>query len=429
MLPLKAQSMGIKPVSETKGKVENHDKVVPKELGFRGLETLGLSSLNFDAKDNLGLSNNLEILLNSEAEPKNTGQMGSQFQDLVKSPPQGTNFNPLNLELASKEGLKLPAISLQGIEESLLPLSTMEVQDGGFPPFFGDSLNETTSLLGSWGAHDPGQDLDLIFKPGGSCLLIDHKVSLPCTYAIQEDKLTLNFKNRKPTTLTFKVEGQVLTLSDGSRLIRHKERAEVNPTPNPTPITNPNPTPNPLPASSSSLEGAWVASDGQNMIIFMFMNGVCGLTINGQQFFGYYNLQGQTLNIQFNNGKKLTVNFTIEGEYLKFSDGTTLKRQNMPSPPVNHAPASFSPLEGKWGCQLANGVHLNFVFQGNQYFVLGNNQLSEAGTFNLQGNNLEYTITQGPNQGQRGVNTFTIEGQILILTLPNGASIRLQRES
>ena len=70
-----------------------------------------------------------------------------------------------------------------------------------------------------------------------------------------------------------------------------------------------------------------------------------------------------------------------------------------------------------------------FVFKGNQYMVLANGQQSEAGIFRLDGQRLEYQTTAGQTAGQKGVNTWQIQGNILILTFPNGSALQLTRAS
>ena len=91
-------------------------------------------------------------------------------------------------------------------------------------------------------------------------------------------------------------------------------------------------------------------------------------------------------------------------------------------------PSTNNPLEGVWAARLPNGVVIAFVFRGNQYFFLNNGQQTETGTFVLNGNRLEYTITSGQSQGQQGVNTWQISGNVLVLTLPNGAQMQFTRQ-
>ena len=331
----------------------------------------------------------------------------------------------------------LPSTSIGGLEEALLPIGGMSQSLDGFPPFFGDgegtdSPTQPTSdggqaLLGTWGAHSSGQNLDLTFFPGGRCLIVANGNRIEGSYAISGNQLSLQFANGQASTLTFRIEGSFLILSDGSRLERQGQPTgtEGGCTPPPPPLPQP-----------QSLEGAWVAGNGQTMIIMMFMNGICGLTVNGQQFFGPYTVQGNTLTVQFNNGKRLETTFSISGDTLRFADGTTLTRQNIQGPgtgtqdprPVPLPPSTNNPLEGVWAARLPNGVVIAFVFRGNQYFFLNNGQQTETGTFVLNGNRLEYTITSGQSQGQQGVNTWQISGNVLVLTLPNGAQMQFTRQ-
>ncbi|MBQ7608839.1 MAG: hypothetical protein IJU76_12870 [Desulfovibrionaceae bacterium] len=182
---------------------------------------------------------------------------------------------------------------------------------------------------------------------------------------------------------------------------------------------------------ASPLEGCWVCQSGQNVLIMIFMNGMCGITANGQQIYGPYSVSGSTLFVQFANGKTLNVTFSLSGNQLTLSNGLVLQRQTLPAQAQQGMPAgvysSTSPLEGSWRTRLPNGVTVVFVFKGNQYAVLANGQMTEQGNFTLQGNRLEYTITQGQAMGQKGVNTIQMQGAGFIMILPNGMQIAFQR--
>ncbi len=163
-------------------------------------------------------------------------------------------------------------------------------------------------------------------------------------------------------------------------------------------------------------------------------------------------MQGNHLHVQFAGAKPLDVDFAVEGNTLRFSDGTVLLRQSMPNMPgaqpqqqpgvwgQSQQPVqqpmpgqqpqqigAASQLEGAWGTQLPNGANVVFVFKGNQYRVMTNGQQTETGIFTLSGNRLEYTTTSGQATGQKGVNTWQINGNMLIMTMQNGASVQFRR--
>lgn len=209
------------------------------------------------------------------------------------------------------------------------------------------------------------------------------------------------------------------------------------------------PTPPGQDMGARALEGAWAASDGTHTLIVMFINGVCGFMLDGKQVYGPYTVQGNRLRVQFNNGQSLDVTFSVQGNTLRFSDGTVLMRQQMPNAigtptpqpapgsavwpdgatgPAPTPPQGAGPLEGVWATQLPNGAQLVFVITGNLYRVLTNGQLTETGTFILNGNRLEYAVTSGQAAGQRGVNTWQCNSSVLIMTLPNGVSMQFQRQ-
>lgn len=102
-------------------------------------------------------------------------------------------------------------------------------------------------------------------------------------------------------------------------------------------------------------------------------------------------------------------------------------QQQPPQP--QHQPPAGNPLQGSWTGTLQNGTTLVFSFNGNQYFVTANGQQIEAGTFALNGSRLEYSVAFGQAAGQRGVNTWQLSGSVLVLTGPNGQSIRLTRQA
>ena len=189
------------------------------------------------------------------------------------------------------------------------------------------------------------------------------------------------------------------------------------------------------------LDGCWSASNGQNFVIMIFMNGMCGLNLNGKQVYGPYTVQGQHLLVRFSNGQTFEADFAVQGNVLRFSTGLQLARQQMPQQPrqpqqpqqprqqPNCQQAGGSPLQGVWAATLPNGAKIVFSFNGNQYFVATNGQQTEAGTFALNGSRLEFSVAFGQAAGQRGVNNWQINGSVLVITGANGQGIQLTRQS
>jgi len=197
--------------------------------------------------------------------------------------------------------------------------------------------------------------------------------------------------------------------------------------------------PQPQPGMAGQLDGCWSATNGQNFVIMIFRQGYCGLNLNGTQVYGPYTVQGQHLRVQFTNGQTFEADFAVQGSVLRFSTGLQLNRMPMPGqqgpygqqqpPQPQHQPPAGNPLQGSWTGTLQNGTTLVFSFNGNQYFVTANGQQIEAGTFALNGSRLEYSVAFGQAAGQRGVNTWQLSGSVLVLTGPNGQSIRLTRQA
>ena len=357
--------------------------------------------------------------------PEGTGLLGKSMDSgLVQGQPSSLGAESPIMGLP---GIGMPVTSMGGLEDGQLPLggiSSFGSKDG-FPPFYpgpDSGAAAQNPLVGSWGADN----LNLRFEASGTCVLEANGRQVTGRWQARGQELLLLFANGQKCRLMYSIQGRMLVLSDGSRLQRKGE----------------------MPASTTSfgpgaqgqaaLEGFWAANDGRQMLIMVFMNGICGLNINGQQVYGPYTVQGNHLHVQLSNGKVLDLTFAIDGNSLRFSDGTVLQRQAMPQMPGQQGmpqtpqapqgmpqapqtpqtpqpqagpngpwgPASPAPapqaqgasvLEGAWSTQLPNGVQMVFIFKGNQYAVLANGQQLESGIFRLDGQRLEYQTTAGPN--------------------------------
>ena len=53
----------------------------------------------------------------------------------------------------------------------------------------------------------------------------------------------------------------------------------------------------------------------------------------------------------------------------------------------------------------------------------------EAGTFVLNGSRLEFSVAFGQAAGQRGVNNWQLNGNVLVITGANGQGIQLTRQA
>ena len=384
------------------------------------------------------------------------GPLGEQMNAVMKG--FDNDMSSVNSGgVLSLPGMGMPSMSLGGAEGALSSGGGMAAPSmDGFPPFFGDNgapqnvapqgpAGGAYPLVGTWSAPNGQYVLTMVFRPDGVCALIDKGQQVNGTYEVQGNQLHMRFANGQNISLSFSIEGNFLVLSDGSRLQRQAEGQAQAGQPSVTPQTS-----LPQTRGTQGLEGAWAVSNGQVSIIMMFMNGVCGFNVNGRQFYGLYTVQGNHLHVQFTNAKPLDVDFTVEGDTLRLSDGTVLRRQQMPNIPGGNQPmpqqqpgvwgqqqpvsqpmpqqkGGQTPLEGAWGTQLPNGVQLVFVFTGSQYRVLANGQPTETGFFSLNADRLEYTTTSGPQMGQKGVNRWRVNGDVLIMTLPNGTSVQFGR--
>ncbi|MBQ3893078.1 MAG: hypothetical protein II737_06760, partial [Mailhella sp.] len=77
-----------------------------------------------------------------------------------------------------------------------------------------------------------------------------------------------------------------------------------------------------------ALQGAWSGADGSGtMVILMFQGSNCALSVNGQQFAGTWNITGNRLNIQLQNGRTLSYAFALQGDALILDGQMRLMRQ------------------------------------------------------------------------------------------------------
>lgn len=217
-----------------------------------------------------------------------------------------------------------------------------------------------------------------------------------------------------------------------------------------------------MPLSPQALQGAWAGSNGQDTLILMFMGNSCALGLNGQQMAGVWNLNGNRLTMQFQNGKSLSYSAALQGDALILDGNLRLTRQAMPGMPPGGWPgapqggiwggqqgapqggtwgggqtpqgapqqnfSSASPLEGVWSTQIPQGRR-SFRFTGNRYAQLLNGQVVEEGVFQLlPDGRFQYQVTGGQYAGQSGEDRITLNGNSLTVAWPDGTVITFTRE-
>ena len=197
-----------------------------------------------------------------------------------------------------------------------------------------------------------------------------------------------------------------------------------------------------MPPSPQALQGVWAGSNGQVNVLFMFTGNNCALSLNGQQVTGIWNLAGDRLNVQFQNGKSLSYSVALQGNDLVLDGNMRLVRQTMPGMadkptmpgqqggwgtlPPNFA--NTSPLEGTWSTRLPQGTR-SFRFVGNRYAQLFNGQVVEEGIFQYSPDGrFLYQVTGGQFAGQSGEDRITIYGNSITVVWPDGTVLTFTRE-
>ncbi len=204
-----------------------------------------------------------------------------------------------------------------------------------------------------------------------------------------------------------------------------------------------------MPFSPQALQGSWMGSNGQQTLILMFMGNNCALSLNGMQMAGVWNLAGNRLTMQFQNGKSLSYSVALQGNSLILDGNLRLTRTGGAGPNVspqtgypptgpgpNVIPPStctgangYFPLEGTWSAQIPQGTR-SFRFTGNRYAQLFNGQVVEEGVFQFfSDGRFQFRVTGGQFAGQAGENRIAINGNSITVTWPDGTAITFTRDN
>ncbi len=213
----------------------------------------------------------------------------------------------------------------------------------------------------------------------------------------------------------------------------------------------PAPAPAPAPGAGQpgivqQLQGAWFGQNGDKKMLLIFQGSNCGLALNQMQTYGVWSVQGNRINMSFQNGKQTSFQFVLNGNSLILDGTVYLTRQQMPQqgagvpgggpgvatpapapqpvPQPGYAPATM--LEGSWVTNLPAGQGV-MTFRGNQYNFTLNGQMIEAGTFSLGPGVLNYTVTMGQSMGMSGQNSIVVQGSQFVMTNPSGQSMVFTR--
>ena len=197
-----------------------------------------------------------------------------------------------------------------------------------------------------------------------------------------------------------------------------------------------------------ALQGAWAGSDGRTNAIFMFTGNTCAININGMQMPGVWNLMGNRLNMQFQNGSTLSYSVDLQGDTLILDGSMRLSRQGspggapqggtwgMPQGSSGGAPQGgtwgapqAAPLDGTWSTQTPQGVRA-FRFMGNRYVQTLNGQVMDEGVFTLMPDGrFQYRVTGGAYTGQSGENRLIRSGNSFTMFWPGGQTATFTRDA
>ncbi len=198
-----------------------------------------------------------------------------------------------------------------------------------------------------------------------------------------------------------------------------------------------------MPISPQALQGSWMGTNGQQTLILMFMGNNCALVLNGAQLLGNWNLVGNRLTMQFQNGNSLSYSVALQGNTLILDGNLRLMRTggagpNVPPqtgtgqnvfPPTSPGPVASSPLEGTWSAQIPQGTR-SFRFTGNRYAQLLNGQVVEEGEFQYSPDGrFQFRVTSGLYAGQAGEDRITINGNSITVAWPDGAVVTFIRDN
>ncbi len=204
-----------------------------------------------------------------------------------------------------------------------------------------------------------------------------------------------------------------------------------------------------MPLNPQALQGAWAGSNGRDSIILMFMGSNCGMGLNGQQLYGMWNLVGNRINIQFQNGQSLSYTAALQGDTLVLDGNMRLNRQAMPNmpavqqggwgqpqqqpqgggwgqpqqqaqgggvqPPQPGFGSAPGPLEGRWvWVHSTPNRSMGFVFSGNRFSSWMPDR-SATGTYTVSGGRLIMQHETGPDAGKTDNLAVEVQGNLLYI--------------
>lgn len=194
------------------------------------------------------------------------------------------------------------------------------------------SAEARKALVGAWLQRDSDWEDTYFFNADGTGLLISGP-EYPFTYAITGDTLTLTYDADDVEEYTFSISGDVLTMIDswGEELLLDRTNAEA---PEPVETTQPAAAdPEPEPELTESQEklaelliGTWVnESDGET---YSFNADGTGYQIYEGVTYGFsYELDGDYLQISYDDGDSDACDISISGDTLTISEYWTYTRQ------------------------------------------------------------------------------------------------------
>ncbi len=334
------------------------------------------------------------------------------------------------------------------------------------------------ALQGTWAGMDGSASVILMFM-GNNCAMSVNGLQMAGTWSAAGSTLNIQLQNGKSLSYAFAVQGNSLILNGSLKLTKQQmprqggtwggQPAPQQPgwgqQPQPQPQSGWGQPQQPVNAYQA-LQGAWAGYDGSVSIILVFQGSACGLSMNGQQTTGTWNVSGNRISMQLQTGKSVSYVFELQGSTLILGGKIRLSRQQMPQQggtwdgqPAPQQPGwgqtapqpqvqpgwgqpvqpgwgqqqpmpQQRPLEGRWASAYNSGSsYLVMVFNGDLCISYYNGEELERSTYTFFNGQLTQKMLTGAAAGKTLVWGCTVNGNTMTITSPGKKPMMWLRQS